>query len=91
MSFRTSNLLTLFVVLVALLILTVVSYLVSLVQLGALGPFVAIGVASLKVALVVWYFMELRETSVSARTAFGVMVAFIVILCLGIAADVGLR
>ena len=91
MRLRTSHLPLLAVVLIALLILTAVSYAVAFVELGAFGPPVALGIASLKVGLVVWYFMELRQTSVSARTAFGVMVAFIIIMCLGIASDVGLR
>lgn len=50
-------------VFVALLVLTVVTYLVSLVHLGDLNLFVAMAVALVKATLVALYFMHLRWDS----------------------------
>lgn len=78
-------------VLFLLLVLTAASYGASLAGLGPFEPLVALGIAAVKVALVVWYFMHLREADVPARVAFTVMLAFIAFLCLGVASDVGTR
>ena len=48
-------------VFVALLVLTAVTILVSYVDLGALGPPVALGIALVKASLVVFFFMHLRD------------------------------
>lgn len=79
------------VVLLVLLVLTAASYGTSLAGLGPFEPPVALSIAAVKVFLVVWFFMHLREANVPARIAFTVMLGFIAILCLGIASDVGTR
>lgn len=48
---------------VALLILTGVTIAVSRVDLGALNVWVALGVASIKSSLVIFFFMHLRQES----------------------------
>ncbi|PLX85429.1 MAG: cytochrome-c oxidase [Desulfuromonas sp.] len=47
----------------ALLILTAITVAVSRVDLGALNVWVALGVASIKSSLVIFFFMHLRQES----------------------------
>jgi cytochrome c oxidase subunit 4 len=75
----------------ALLVLTAASYGISRLDLGAAGTAVALLIAGGKACIVLLFFMHLTETSASARVAAAVAVAFIVLLCLGIYADVGFR
>lgn len=75
----------------ALIVLTAVSFGVAGLDLGALGTGVALGIASVKALIVMLVFMHLAEESMSERIVAAVAVAFIVLLCLGIYADVAYR
>jgi|SRR5579862_8370244 len=44
----------------ALSILTVVTFLVSKIDLGALNIVIALGIAAFKMSLVIWFFMHVR-------------------------------
>lgn len=75
----------------ALLALTVISYVVSLVDLGALATPVAIAIAVVKAGIVAWMFMELPHASLPARVVALVTLSFIALLCAGTVADIALR
>jgi cytochrome c oxidase subunit 4 len=78
--------------LVALLVLTALTFGLHYAPLGgALGLVVALAIAALKVGIVGMIFMELRESYAATRFVAAVGVAFVVLLCLGIAGDVGAR
>jgi caa(3)-type oxidase subunit IV len=71
---------------VALLILTVVTFWVAKVNLGAWNLAVAMLIATAKASLVVWVFMHLREHAGANRLVFGtalVFVALLMVLALG--------
>jgi cytochrome c oxidase subunit 4 len=67
-------------VLVALLVFTVLTYLVSKVDLGNLNLVIALAIAATKVALVVLYFMHLRYSSRLTRVVIGAGLAWLAIL-----------
>lgn len=75
----------------ALLVLTAVSFLAEHLPLGAAHTSVALGIAMVKTVLVLTIFMHLLEEKFSTRVVAVLNFAFVVILCLGIAADVGAR
>ena len=76
----------------ALLVLTALSYGAAKLSLpGFVAPVVALSIASVKAALVVWHYMHMKSARVSARIAFATTIAFIALLCLGLAADVAAR
>jgi cytochrome c oxidase subunit IV len=77
--------------LLALLVLTGLSFGLSFAPLGAAGPPVALGIAGVKVLLVAAVFMHLREAVFATRFVGVVTVLFIALLCLGVVADVGFR
>jgi cytochrome c oxidase subunit 4 len=77
--------------LVALLVLTAISWGVSHLALGRAGIPIALAIATLKAALVAFRFMEIRLASTASRVVVVVTVAFIALLCAGIAGDLGLR
>jgi len=79
------------VALIALLCLTALTFGLHYVTVGELGMAVALTIAAVKVAIVALVFMELREAMVATRTVAAVAVAFVVLLCLGVFADVGFR
>jgi cytochrome c oxidase subunit IV len=79
------------VALVALLVLTGVSFGLHYVELGALGPVIALVIAAIKVLVVGYYFMHLREAMFATRLVGLVTILFIALLCLGIYGDVGFR
>ncbi len=79
------------IALVALLLLTGLSYALSFAGLGSLGPPVALAIASAKVLVVASVFMHLRHGHTATRLVGVVTALFVAILCLGILADVGLR
>lgn len=70
-------------ILVSLLVLTIITVLVAGVHLGAFNTAVALGIAVLKAALVVLFFMNMRHSTPLLRMAaiaafvwFGIMIAF---------------
>lgn len=79
------------IALVLLLGLTALSYGVSRLHLGDLAAVVALGIAVIKASLVAVIFMEITHTASVPRVVGGATIFFIVLLCLGIAADVGYR
>ena len=77
--------------LVALLVLTGVSFGLHYVNLGAAGAAVALAIAGLKVLMVGWVFMHLREAMFATRLVGLVTIIFIALLCLGVVGDVAFR
>ena len=75
----------------ALLILTAASYGATRLDLAAAGPAVALGVATIKALIVLLVFMHLVEANATVRIVIGTALVFIVLLALGIVADVGFR
>ena len=67
-------------VLLALLVLTVVTYLVSRVDLGKLNVVIALAIAAPKVSLVALYFMHARYSSRLTRVVIGAGLAWLAIL-----------
>jgi caa(3)-type oxidase subunit IV len=77
--------------LLALLVLTGLSFALSYAPLGAAGPPIALSIAGIKVLIVGAVFMHLREAVFATRFVGVVTVLFIALLCLGVVADVGFR
>jgi caa(3)-type oxidase subunit IV len=78
--------------LVGLLALTAVSFGLHEVALGGTaGAVIALVIAAAKVSIVGVVFMELRESLAATRMIAIVTVAFVALLCLGIAGDVAFR
>jgi cytochrome c oxidase subunit 4 len=77
--------------LIGLLALTALSFGLHYVPLGAAGAAIAFSIATAKIAIVGVVFMELRESMAATRMIALVSVAFVVLLCLGIAGDVAFR
>lgn len=78
--------------LVALLVLTALTFGLHYAPLGGtLGLLVALTIATVKVGVVATIFMELRESFAATRLVAVAGVAFVALICLGIAADVGAR
>ncbi len=77
--------------LIMLLVLTVISWAVSHVQLGVASTSIAIAIAALKATVVAIAFMELPRAAIVARVVAIVTLAFIGILCAGVVADIGMR
>ncbi len=77
--------------LVGLLALTGLTFGLHYVPLGAAGPVIALTIATAKIAIVGIVFMELRESMAATRMIALVSVAFVALLCLGIAGDVAFR
>jgi cytochrome c oxidase subunit 4 len=67
-------------VLLALLVLTVVTYLVARVDLGRLNIVIALAIAATKVSLVALYFMHARYSSRLTRVVIGAGLAWLAIL-----------
>lgn len=78
-------------VLVGLLGLTLASWALSHVELGAASVAIALAIAALKASLVVYWFMELPHAALPARVVGLVTLAFIALLCGGTLADVAFR
>lgn len=78
-------------VLVALLGLTLGSWAISHVELGAASVAIALAIAVLKASLVVYWFMELPHAALPARVVGLVTLAFIALLCGGTIGDVAFR
>ncbi|MBX3159151.1 MAG: cytochrome C oxidase subunit IV family protein [Deltaproteobacteria bacterium] len=58
---------------------------------GGVGTLVALGIATVKVAIVALVFMELRFGTTPIRVVALTCLSFVALLCLGLAADVGFR
>ena len=77
--------------LIALLVLTAVSFGLSYVSLGAAGTPIALTIAGVKVVIVGLIFMELLESLAATRMIAIVTIVFISLLCFGILGDVAFR
>jgi len=77
--------------LLALVGLTALSWALAHVDLGAANTAVALTIAAIKASVVALVFMEIRHASLPARTVGLVTILFILFLCLGMVADVGIR
>jgi cytochrome c oxidase subunit 4 len=73
----------------ALLVLTGVSFGVDRLHLGSISTSIALGVALLKASIVFIVFMHLDREPFPIRFVAALNVAWVLLLCLGIAADVG--
>ena len=70
------------IVLIVLLILTLISVLITEIHFGALSVAVALTVASVKVSLVLIYFMHLKwESSFLRIMVAGVFLLFALVIC----------
>lgn len=72
----------------ALLVLTAASFTAEHLPLGSAHTTVALGIAVLKTGLVLVIFMHLVEEKFSTRVVAVLNFVFVLMLCLGIAADV---
>jgi caa(3)-type oxidase subunit IV len=78
--------------LVALLVLTALTFGLHFAPLGGtLGTFVALAIATVKVAIVAAIFMELREAAAATLVVAAASIGFLVLLCLGVIGDVAFR
>ncbi|TMQ05134.1 MAG: hypothetical protein E6J90_19345 [Deltaproteobacteria bacterium] len=75
----------------ALVVLATVTLFASRAVTGGWGLMVAFAIASAKAALVVAFFMHLAGGRPIHRIAFSVAMAFLVLLVIGVLADVGTR
>lgn len=69
-------------VILALLVLTVITVLASLLDFGALNVIIAMGIATVKATLVLMYFMHLKYDDKSYLVIFLVGVFFIIVIFL---------
>lgn len=76
---------------VALVVLTIATYVISFASMGALDIVVSLVIAVIKSAFVVVIFMHMKETRAAPRFAAFAAVLFIALICLGIVADVATR
>ncbi|HET6611892.1 MAG TPA: cytochrome C oxidase subunit IV family protein [Kofleriaceae bacterium] len=76
---------------IALVVLTITTYLVSFAHMGTLSLVVALIIASIKASFVVVIFMHMRDTRAAPRFAAFAAFLFIALICLGVAADVAAR
>lgn len=74
-----------------LLALTGASFGSSFLPLGALSPVVAFAIALAKALVVVVVFMHLDKSSFATQMIALVNFLFVVLICLGVLADVALR
>jgi cytochrome c oxidase subunit IV len=79
------------VVWIALVVLATVTLFASRAATGGWGLAVAFAIAAAKAVLVVAFFMHLAGGRPIHRIAFAVAMAFVVLLVLGVLADVGTR
>jgi cytochrome c oxidase subunit IV len=77
--------------LAALLVLTVVSWVISNLELGWASIAVALAIATIKAGFVLTFFMELPLAATASRVIVIVTLSFIALLCAGLVADIGLR
>lgn len=79
------------VALLALLVLTGLSLVLSRASLGGMAAPVAFTIAGIKVLIVAFVFMHLDEALFATRLVGLVTLVFIALLCLGVVADVSFR
>ena len=79
------------VALAVLLALTGVSFGLSQVARGDASHWLALAIAAVKVIVVGYIFMHLREATFATRLVGLVVLLFIAILCFGLVADVAMR
>ena len=79
------------VTVLVLLALTLTSWAISHVALGAASTPVALAIAGVKAGSSSYWFMELPLASLPARVVAFVTITFIVLLCAGTVADIALR
>jgi cytochrome c oxidase subunit 4 len=72
----------------ALLVLTALSFGADQLHLGALSTSIALGVALLKALIVLVVFMHLDREPFPIRFVAALNLAWVALLCLGVAADV---
>jgi cytochrome c oxidase subunit IV len=73
----------------ALLVLTLVSFGIDRLHLGSVSTAIALGVALIKAGIVFVIFMHLDREPFAIRFVAALNIAWVLLLCLGIAADVG--
>ncbi len=79
------------IVFVLLLIFTVLTYVTAKMDLGRANLIIALAIATTKATLVVLFFMHLVDHGTACRLVFGVSTLFLVVLILGVLADVKTR
>ncbi len=79
------------VALVALIVLTAISYGVSHIPLGWGSTVIALLIAGVKAGVVLYAFMELPLASTASRVVILVTLSFIALLCAGVVGDIGVR
>ena len=72
----------------ALLVLTLVSFGAHYLELGAFATAVSLIIAAVKAGVVAPVFMHLKTESVSVRTVAALNLAWVALICVGIALDV---
>ncbi|HEU4578068.1 MAG TPA: cytochrome C oxidase subunit IV family protein [Polyangiaceae bacterium] len=72
----------------ALLVLTLVSFGAHYLELGAFATAVSLIIAAVKAGVVALVFMHLKTESVSVRTVAALNLAWVALICVGIALDV---
>lgn len=72
-------------------VLTTLSWVLLYAPFAGASILVALAIASVKVAIVALVFMELAGGHATPKTVAAVGVLFVVLLCLGVAADVAYR
>jgi cytochrome c oxidase subunit 4 len=77
--------------LLALLVLTAISWGIAHAPLGWAAIPVALAIAAIKASVVAYWFMELPLASTPARIVALVTIAFIALLCAGTVGDLALR
>jgi cytochrome c oxidase subunit 4 len=77
--------------LLALLVLTAISWGVAHLPLGRAAIPIALAIAAIKAAVVAYWFMELPLASTPAKIVAMVTLVFIALLCAGTVGDLGLR
>lgn len=75
----------------ALLVLTAASFGVDLLHVSGLTLPATLVIAGAKATLVGWFFMHLRQAPFGIRFVALLNVAWVMMLCIGIAADVAAR
>jgi caa(3)-type oxidase subunit IV len=74
-----------------LLALTATSFGIDRLHLGSVSTAIALGVALIKASIVFVVFMHLDREPFPIRFVAALNIAWVLLLCLGIAADVGLE
>jgi cytochrome c oxidase subunit 4 len=76
---------------ISLVVLATLSLILSRTVGGSAGLVLSLGIAALKAGIVAAFFMHLWGGRGSHRLAFITAIAFVIVLVLGVVADVGLR